>query len=308
MADIYDRLHGIIVPLLTPFTANGQVDEESLRRLTNHVIGGGVNGIFVMGTTGEFQYLPHEAQRFAVEVVIDEVRDRVLVVAGVTGRSIEETVRNLTTAGNLAKPPHAAVVAPLCYHSNRKLPQHMGRLSAMSPLPVLLYNNIGIVTRRWKRKDIIPALVGRMAALDTIVGIKDSSGSLEYLTQVLLHRSPTFRVFQGEEILILPALQGGAAGAVPSMGNILPQMFTGLYRSFQKGDLEAADTYQKRIITLRHLYPDLSIITAILKEYLVRQGIIASNASNIPEDARIPAAVDRIESEIGSFKGDKPSR
>ena len=306
MADIYDRLHGVIVPLLTPFTAEGHVDEESLRRLTNHVIDGGVNGVFVMGTTGEFQYLPYEAQRFAVEVVIDEVKDRVLVTAGVTGASIEETVRNLTTIGTMQKPPHAAVIAPLCYHSNRKLPQHMERLSAMSSLPVLLYNNIGIVTRRWKRKDIIPALVERMAALENIAGIKDSSGNLEYLVQVLTHRSSSFRVFQGEEISILPALERGAAGAVPSMGNIVPELYAGLYRSFQKGDLEAAETLQQRIIVLRHLYPDLSIIPGILKEYLLRRGIIACNSSYIPEDVRIPAAVDRIEDELRSFKGDRP--
>jgi 4-hydroxy-tetrahydrodipicolinate synthase len=305
MADIYDRLHGIIVPLLTPFTADGHVDEESLRRLTNHVIEGGVNGIFVMGTTGEFQYLPYEAQLFAIEIVVDEVKDRVLVAAGVTGSSIEETVRNLTAIGTMQRPPHAAVVAPLCYHSNRKLPQHMERISAISTLPLLLYNNIGIVTRRWKRKDIIPALVGRMAALEKIVGIKDSSGNLEYLTQVLVYHSSSFRVFQGDEILILSALQRGAAGAVPSMGNIVPELYAGLYRSFQRGDLEAAETYQQRIIALRHLYPDLSIITAILKEYLVRQGIIAHSRSYIPEDARIPAAVYLIEDELRSFKGDR---
>lgn len=303
MADIFNRLNGIIVPLVTPFTANGNVDEESLRRLTNHVIDGGVNGIFIMGTTGEFQYLPHEAQRFAIEVVIDEVRDRVLVAAGVTGTSIEETVRNITIIGTMPRPPHAAVIAPLCYHSNRKLPQHMERLKAISSLPVLLYNNIGIVTRRWKRKDIIPALVGRMAALENIVGIKDSSGNIEYLTQVLAHRSPTFRVFQGEEISILPALEQGAAGAVPSMGNIAPELYAGLYRSFQKGDREAANTYQQRITALRRLYPDLSIITAILKEYLVRRGIIACNTSYSPKDERIPAAVDQMEDEIRSFKG-----
>jgi 4-hydroxy-tetrahydrodipicolinate synthase len=302
MADIYDRLHGIIVPLLTPFTADGHVDEESLRRLTNHVIEGGVNGIFVMGTTGEFQYLPYEAQRFAIEVVIDEVKDRVLVAAGITGGSIEETVRNLTAIGAMPKPPHAAVVAPLCYHSNRKLPQHMERISAISTLPVLLYNNIGIVKRRWKRKDIIPALAGRMAALENVVGLKDSSGNMEYLAQVLLHRSPTFRVFQGDEILILPALKGGAAGAVPSMGNILPELYAGLYRSFKKGDLEAAETYQQRIIALRHLYPDLSLITAILKEYLRRRGIIESMKSFVQEDARIPPAVELIEDTIQSFR------
>ena len=301
MVDSYDRLQGIIVPLVTPFTANGNVDEESLRRLTNHVIDGGVNGIFVMGTTGEFQYLPHETQRFAVEVVIDEVKDRVLVAAGVTGESIEETVRNMVTVSTMPKPPHAAVIAPLCYHSNRKLPQHIERISAISTLPVLLYNNIGIVTRRWKRKDIIPELVGRVAAFENIVGIKDSSGNLEYLTQVLAHRSPRFRVFQGEEIAILEALERGADGAVPSMGNIVPELYTGLYRSFQKGDREVAYTYQQRIIALRHLYPDLSLIPGILKEYLLRQGIIACNRSYIPEDARIPAAVDRIEAKIKTF-------
>lgn len=305
MTDIYGRLQGIIVPLVTPFTTDGQVDEGSLRRLTNHIIDGGVNGIFVMGTTGEFQYLPHEAQQLAIEVVIDEVKDRALVVAGVTGGSIEETVRNLTIIGNLPKPPHAVVVAPLCYHSNRKLPQHMERIAAMSPLPVLLYNNIGIVTRRWKRKDIIPALAGRMAALENIVGIKDSSGNLEYIIQVLEYRSSAFRVFQGDEILILPALQQGAAGAVPSMGNILPELYAGLYRSFQIGEVEVANTYQQRIITVRHLYPDLSIIPGILKEYLVRRGIIASNTSYLPEDARIPAVVERIEAEIRSFEGNR---
>ncbi len=205
MADFYDMLHGIIVPLLTPFTADWQVDEESLRRLTNHVIEGSVSGIFVMGTTEEFQYLPYEARRFAIEVVIDEVKDRVLVAAGVTGASIEETVRNLTAICTMPKQPHAVVVAPLCYHSNRKLPQHIERLSAISTLPVLLYNNIGIVKRRWKRKDIIPDLVERMAALENIAGMKDSSANLEYLTQVLTYRSSTFRVFQSEEISILPA-------------------------------------------------------------------------------------------------------
>lgn len=303
MADFYDRLHGIIIPLLTPFTVDWHVDEESLRRLTNHVIGGGVNGIFVMGTTGEFQYLPYEAQRFAIEIVIDEVTDRVLVAAGVTGTSIEETVRNLTALCTMQKPPHAAVVAPLCYHSNRKLPQHMERVSAISTLPVLLYNNIGIVERRWKRKDIIPALVERMAALDTIVGLKDSSGNLDYLTQVLAHRSSTFRVFQGEEISILAALERGADGAVPSMGNILPELYAGLYRSFQTGDLSEAETLQQRIIDLRHLYPDLSLIPGILKEYLRRQGIIACNQSYVLEDPRISEAVDRIEAVITTFNG-----
>ncbi|MBW2029164.1 MAG: dihydrodipicolinate synthase family protein [Deltaproteobacteria bacterium] len=305
MDDIYERLRGIIVPLLTPFDSDMDVDEESLRRLVNHVIEGGVDGIFVMGTTGEFQYLSHDAQRRAIEIVTDEVKDRVLTVAGVTGRSIEETVRNLTALGTLSRRPHAAVVAPLCYHSNRKLPQHMERLCGVSNFPLLLYNNIGIVRRRWKRKDIIPALVGRIAALEGVLGLKDSSGNLEYLTQVLSCRSPTFRVFQGEEVQIMHALKEGAAGAVPSMANILPELFTSLYSSFRKGDLGVAESYQQRVIAIRKLYPDLSLVSRILKGYLRRQGIIASDRSYVPEDKRIPVAVDEIEEEVLSLAHNK---
>jgi dihydrodipicolinate synthase/N-acetylneuraminate lyase len=114
-------------------------------------------------------------------------------------------------------------------------------------------------------------------------------------------------VFQGEEISILAALERGSAGAVPSMANILPELYVGLYRSFQKGELDAAEAQQQQIIALRRLYPDLSLIPGILKEYLRRKGIIASSSSYVPEDARIPAAVDRFEDELRSFKADRPS-
>ncbi len=113
MTDLSQKLHGIIVPLVTPLKADGRVDEKSLRNLANHVVDGGVNGIFVMGTTGEFQYLPFEQQRLAIGTVADEVGDRTLVVAGVTGKSVEETIRNVTVISSLSKTPDALVVAPL---------------------------------------------------------------------------------------------------------------------------------------------------------------------------------------------------
>jgi 4-hydroxy-tetrahydrodipicolinate synthase len=293
MADISDKLKGIIVPLLTPLSADGHVDETSLRTLANHVVDGGVNGIFVMGTTGEFQYLPFDEQRSAIEAVADEVGQRCLVVAGVTGNSMEETIRNTTVIGSLPTPPQALVVAPLCYHSNRDLPQHMERLSSISALPILLYNNIGIVTRRWKR---------RMALMDDIVGIKDSSGNLDYLSRILRHQSPAFRVFQGEEKLILPALKKGTDGAVPSMGNILPGLCANLYDAYLKKDMKTAEAYQGAMAQIDALYPNSFSIAPILKAYLARKGIIANAMSFIPFKGHIEPIMARFESTIQELK------
>ena len=302
MADISDKLKGIIVPLVTPFTDDGRIDEVSLRTLANHVVDGGVNGVFVMGTTGEFQYLPFDEQRAAIEAVVDEVGRRCIVVAGVTGNSVEETIRNATVIGSLPTPPHALVVAPLCYHSNRNLPQHMQRLSGISTLPILLYNNIGIVTRRWKRKDIIPDLAGRMASLDKIVGVKDSSGNLDYLSRILRYRSSAFRIFQGEETLLLPALKKGADGAVPSMGNILPGLCAKLYNAYLESDMNSAQAHQEAISRIDALYPSPSSIMPVLKACLARKGIIANAICFVPFKGDMGAIVDRFESAIEELR------
>ena len=298
MTELNQKLHGIIVPLVTPFLADGQVDEKSLRSLANYVVDGGVNGVFVMGTTGEFQYMSFEQQRLAIRTVADEVGDRSLVVAGVTGESVEETIRNVIVIGSLPTPPHALVVAPLCYHSNRNPPQHMQRLSALSRLPVLLYNNLGIVTRRWKHKNMIPELVGRMASLSNIVGIKDSSSNPDYFAKLLKYKSPAFRVFQGEENLILPALQQGAAGAVPSMGNILPTLCAGLYDAYAKKDTKQAEAFQRSINQINAIYPDGSSIPLMLKVYLTRKGIIADPMSNTQFKGDTDRIISLLESKI----------
>jgi len=302
MKGFSQKLHGIIVPIVTPFLADGRVDEKSLRALANHVIDGGVNGIFVMGTTGEFQYMSFEQQRSAIRTVADEVGDRTLVVAGVTGKSVEDTIRNVIVIDRLPTPPDALVVAPLCYHSNRNLPQHMERLSTLSKLPVLLYNNLGIVTRRWKHKNMLPELVGRMASLSNIVGVKDSSGNPDYFAKVLKYKSAEFCVFQGEEKLILPALRQGAAGALPSMGNILPGLCAGLYKAYIKEETKQAEDYQRSINQINAIYPDGSSIPLVLKLYLTRKGIIANPRSNTRFKGDTERVISLLESKIGELE------
>lgn len=129
---------------------------------------------------------------------------------------------------------------------------------------------------------MLPALVGRMASLSNTVGIKDSSGNPDYFAKVIKYKLPAFHVFQGEEKLILPALQYGAVGAVPSMGNILPGLCAGLYDAYTKDKEETkqAEAYQHSINQINAIYPDGPSIPLILKVYLTRKGIIANPISN----------------------------
>lgn len=302
MSDLIDRLHGIFVPIVTPLTQDGDIDLASLSSLASYLVDAGVHGLFVMGTTGEFPYIEAEDQWAGIEAVVQEVGDRTMVVAGVTGNSIEETVRNMVVLESLSNRPHALVVAPLCYHSNRKLPQHMERLGHITGLPILLYNNIGIVKRHWKRKDIIPELAGRIANQDNVLGIKDSSGNLNYLEQVLAHQSDAFKVFQGEESQMLSALQLGAVGAVPSIGNILPEACVGLYRSYRDYDLEAARKYQQIIIETHDHYLRYGNIPAVLKHYLARKGIVATGNTFLPFKGEIDRVIDRLEDRMTDIK------
>jgi 4-hydroxy-tetrahydrodipicolinate synthase len=301
MSELITKLHGIIVPMVTPLTSEGDIDEDSLRSLTRYLVDVGVHGIFVMGTTGEFPYIAAKDQWTAVETVVNEVKKQTLVVAGVTSNSIEESVRNITVLGSLSDSPDALVIAPLCYHSNRKLPQHMKRLSELSRLPLILYNNIGIVHRRWKRKDIIPEIVSRIANQGKILGIKDSSGNLNYLNQLMSQQSLNFKIFQGDESQILSALQLGAAGAVPSIANIIPDVCMGLYNAFQDNDIEIARIHQKTIVETHGLYLKYENIPRILKEYLARKGVIKFGNSRIPFEGDIASILDQVVSKTQSF-------
>ena len=119
-------IRGIIVPLITPFSEDGNIDKESFQRLIDYIIPAGIHGVFPCSTTGEFQHLSRGERFGAIEIVIKAVRGRVPVFAGVTERSMEETISNIKGVERLK--PDAIVIAPLVYRGNRKLPQHMERI------------------------------------------------------------------------------------------------------------------------------------------------------------------------------------
>jgi len=289
------KIKGVIVPLVTPLIDDIKVDEGSLRKLVDYVIEGGVNGLFAMGTTGEFQYLPFQEQRRCISIAIEETAGRIPVMAGVTGFSVEETIRNIVKLDELRHPPDAVVVAPLVYHSNRNLLQHMERLCQICNFPVFLYNNPGIVERKWKHKGIIPEIVERISQYPEVIGFKDSSGNINYFREILKRcGSNEFRIFQGVGKLILESMQCGAYGTVAGIANAFPEIFRNFFTAYESGDSETARRYQKLISDIGAVYPTIRSIPAILKEALRRKGIIPSAITL----AQQPENMDEIQEKI----------
>lgn len=282
-------LEGIIAPIVTPLNEKerNRVDESSLANLVKHIISGGVNGIFVNGKTGEFLYLTIEEKALAAEIVSGVSNGSVPVYAGVTGRNEKETIKNITAINSLVEQGHiidAIVLAPLVFHSNRGLPQYLEELANLTELPFILYNNPSIA-RPYKRKNIRTHLFKEMAKDENIIAMKDSSGSFERLGNYIRAADGGCAVFQGDETALLDALRIGAAGGVPSLANIFPQLLVALYKTANYPDDHPEDIQQQ--ITARGivLYRQHKKTIWGIKTALTELGIIKNNRTLDPMQA-----------------------
>ena len=278
------NITGIIVPLITPFQEDGSIDKESFGRLINHIIPSGINGVFPCSTTGEFQYLSPEEKFEAIEIVIKAVRGRVPVFAGVTGRTMEETISNIKHVERLR--PDAIVIAPLVYRSNRKLPQHMERIQEMTGLPIILYNNDELIRPPLRRENIRTNILKRVSRLNSVVGLKDSSGDMRRLANYLraVRDRKDFSILVGDESKIIAGLKIGAKGGVPSLANVFPELFVRLYGLF-RADFQEACRLQEEVVRLRNAFYHKKKIRGGLKASLYIKGIIRSNLAREPGQA-----------------------
>ena len=276
--------HGIIPPLVTPFGDDGDVDATALRAVVRHVLAGGVHGVFVAGSTGEAYAMSDEQRVVALEVVIDEVGGRVPVFAGTSRITTAGTV-NLTRAAESAGADAASIVTPYFINpSQDELFEHFKTVAASTSLPVLLYNNparTGVVLQ--------PHTVWRLAQIENIVGIKDSSGDMGAVVDMIRLCNDKFGVFCGFDQIMYSVLAAGGAGAVPASSNVLPRLIVDLYESFRAGRLAEARTLQDRLVPFRKAF-SLGTFPAVLKEGLNLLGVQVGQplppVSRLTTDAR----------------------
>jgi len=266
--------HGVVVPMVTPVTTAGRLDEPAVDRLVDFLLAGGVDGIFVLGTTGEGMAVPREARRRLVECTVARVRRRARVYAG-----ISELQPNDVAAGNEYFHAGAdAVVArpPVSFALDKLLPWFQSLLRGLEG-PLILYNmpsttNVSIPLR------VVEELLGH----PQLAGIKDSENNAKRLEELLQRfggRSD-FAIFVGVGSLMAKGLKLGAEGIVPSVGNLIPEVCRDLCACAQRGDWVEADRKAERMSAVSALYQTgrtLEQSLAALKAALHCRGLCGPN-------------------------------
>src|SRR5580658_8144505 len=231
-----DRLRGTGVALITPFGADSSVDYGALANVIDHVIGGGVEYVVTLGTTGETPTLSKEEKKQIALFTYDKVGGRVPVVVGIGGSNTAEL---LTELASFPLDRAVAVLSTSPYYSKPSqegLFQHYKALAAASPKPVILYNVPGRSGR-----NLNAATTLRLAKeVKNIEGIKEASGDMAQCMEILRDRPEDFLVVSGDDALAMPQIACGMEGVISVVANAFPQQFTDMVRHSLKGDFKAA--------------------------------------------------------------------
>ena len=227
-------LKGIVPPMITPLCDRDKLDVAGLERLVEHIIGGGVSGLFILGTTGEGPSLSYRLRRELIDRVCRLVKRRVPVLVGITDTAFVESVavaRHSADAG-----ADAVVLAPPYYwpEGQPELQEYLGHLAPELPLPLFIYN-MPSLTKVYYELDT----VRRAMDQERIVGLKDSSGNMLYFHQVadLLKQRPDWSLLIGPEELLVDAINAGGHGGVNGGANLFPKLYVQLCAAAQAGDL-----------------------------------------------------------------------
>ncbi len=235
---------GAIVALVTPFR-NGKVDEEALRDLIEEQIANGTDGIVPCGTTGESATLSHEEHDRVIEITIEAVKKRVPVIAGTGSNSTAEAVR-LTRHAYEAGADGVLLVTPYYNRPTQEgMFQHFKTIAEEVPIPSLLYNVPGRTGA-----NLLPETILRLSGIANIVGIKEASGSLKQIMDIIHLCPENFSVLSGDDFIVLPALSMGARGVISVVSNIAPGDMAGLIDAFGAGEMAKAKEIHYRMLPL----------------------------------------------------------
>jgi len=273
------RFHGVIPALLTLFTRNGAaIDFQATGELVDWLIRRGVNGLFVAGSTGEGPLMSVQERKALGEFIVEHVNGRVTVIVHSGCANGRDTIE-LTKHARLIGADAAGIVAPFYYILDaRALQRYYSTIArAAGEFPLFLYN-IPILVKNDLAPDIVQGLVKQHS---NIVGIKDSTGSIERLEEYSRIRRDNFTVICGSDYLLLEALQLGAKGSVSSTANVIPHFFVKLCNNFRRDNVRAARKWQDKIIELGGLLWTPNSIPA-MKEMLRLLGL-PTGASRSPQ-------------------------
>lgn len=273
-----ERFAGTGVALVTPFDENLNIDEESLRRLADHVIRGGVDFLVVLGTTAECAVLTAEEKAKVVQIIADENKGRLPLMVGVGGNDTAEVVSTIKQAEWLKMCQGILSITPYYNKPTQEgIYAHFKAISQVSPLPLCLYNVPGRTG-----VNMTAATLARLSKdCPNIVAVKEASGNFEQATAILRTKREDLVALSGDDAVVLPLMALGFEGVISVLANVLPAECAALVNHVKNGNYAAA---QKLHLALSELCKLLFLEgnPAGIKAALHAAGIIRCNTLRLP--------------------------
>ena len=238
-------LRGVFVALVTPFDSHDRLDEQRLRTHVDFVLENGVHGLFPCGSTGEGPKMRVEERNRVIDVVVNQTKGRVPVLAGIAAASTIEAVESTKYAENAGA--DAAVILPPYYYrpSQAMLKEHYETIARATSLPILLYN-----IPEFAGYSLSADLVTKLAEGGTIIGLKDSSGDMVRFHELIRTVGSKINLLQGLEPLYVSSFVLGIRGAVSGDANLAPRLAVQVYEDFMNGNREKAIENQFKLALL----------------------------------------------------------
>lgn len=256
-------LKGVVPPIVTPLLGIDTIDDEGTRRLLEHILQSKVAGIFVLGTTGEFSSLSLSLRCDFVRLCCSIVKERVPVLVGISDSAWMNTIE-LARVSKEAGASAVVLTTPYYFPMEQsEVLRYVEQVVDTVELPVMLYNMPGL-TKVWLKVETL----GKLASNPRIVGIKDSSGDLDYFANIckLKELRPDWSIFIGPEHLMAKAVTLGADGGVNGGANVFPELFVAACAAALNGDEDECHKKMCRVNAFQAIYkvgsPGFRFITA----------------------------------------------
>ena len=239
---------GLITPVVTALTEDEKFNPGVYADFIDHLITSGVDGIFPLGTNGEFYAFSQEEQLEIIRAAVRAANGRVPVYAGTGCVTTKETIEFSKKAADLGVSCLSVITPYFVAASQDEIYEHFCAVAEAIDLPILLYN---IPARAGN--SIAPATVKRLLAHKNIIGIKDSSGNFDNTLKYIENTEKDVQVLAGSDSLILWTLMAGGTGAISGCSNVFPELMVSIYDLWACGDIRAANEAQKKIRAFRNV-------------------------------------------------------
>ncbi len=261
------ELKGAMTAIVTPFKG-GKVDEEAFRKLIRRQIEAGIDGLVPCGTTGEAATMELDEYEKVIGITVEECNGKVPVLAGAGTNNTKKVIE----LANIAKGAGADAILSVAPYYNKPTQEglylHYKTIASACGLPLVLYNVPGRTS-----VNILPKTVIRLSEIDNIVGIKEASGSLNQVSEIIEGAKEGFSVISGDDFLTLPMMAIGGTGVISVTANVVPELVARQYDAFVEGNLEEAKSLHHKLFKL-HLAMFYETNPIPVKTALAMMGLI----------------------------------